>query len=184
MRGAITDQQPNPVFIRLRSALRHLLTALFSRITRSTFAHRHLAPRLAGVQLAIYRRTGNRLHLSALLIPTVIVISRGARTGLRRETPLMCWPLADGTFFVAGSNWGQPAHPAWTANLIAHPDIEIIYRRRRAFATAHLLEGPERDTAWPILEAQWPRYREYEAQAGRPMRIFRLAVVSEWQSIG
>ena len=150
------------------------LALLFSRFTRSRFAQAHLAPRLAAVQMAVFRRTGGRFQLSALLVPTLVVVSRGARSGAIRQTPLMCWPLEDGSFFVAGSNWGRPHHPAWTWNLLADPAVEVIYRRRRFPVKAHLLEGPERALAWPILEAQWPRYRDYESTAGRPMRIFRL----------
>lgn len=152
------------------------LAALLSRVARTSFAQSHLAPRLAVVQMTIYRRTGGRFHLSALLVPTLVLVSRGARTGAIRETPLMCWPLDDGSFYVAGSNWGRPQHPAWTWNLLAHPEVEVMYRRRRSTAKAYLLEGPERDLAWPVLEAQWPRYRDYELTAERSMRIFRLQI--------
>jgi deazaflavin-dependent oxidoreductase (nitroreductase family) len=156
-----------------RIALRPL-SVLLSRATRSSFAQRYLAPRLTGAQMWLYRRTGGRFHVSALLVPTLVLVSRGARTGARRETPLMCWPLPDGSFYVAGSNWGRPQHPAWTWNLLAHPEVEIVFRRRSAHAKAYLLDEAERDAAWPVLEAQWPRYQGYEQMSARPMRIFRL----------
>jgi deazaflavin-dependent oxidoreductase (nitroreductase family) len=144
---------------------------------RSGFAQRHIAPHLAGLQLWLYRRTGNRFQISALLVPSLILVTRGARTGLRRETPLMCWPQGDGTFFVAGTNWGRPNHPAWTANLIADPEAEIVYRRQHQHAKAHLLDADERIVTWSVLEAQWPRYRDYERVSGRSVRIFRLSPV-------
>jgi deazaflavin-dependent oxidoreductase (nitroreductase family) len=153
------------------------LALLLSSITRSRFARRHWAPHFAGIQMWLYRRTGGRFQISALLVPTLVLLTRGARSSLRRETPLMCWPLDDGTFFVAGSNWGRPNHPAWTANLIAHPEAQLVYRRRRRDVKAHLLDAAERDLAWPVLEAQWPHYREYERVAGRTVRIFRLSPI-------
>jgi hypothetical protein len=58
--------------------------------------------------------------------------------------------------------------------LLARPDAQIVVSRRRTRVRAELLEGAERDAAWPVLEAQWPSYREYERQAGREIRIFRL----------
>ena len=58
--------------------------------------------------------------------------------------------------------------------MLAHPEVEIVVARRRSAATAVLLSGAEREAAWPILEAQWPGYRDYERQAGREVRIFRL----------
>jgi deazaflavin-dependent oxidoreductase (nitroreductase family) len=129
---------------------------------------------IAPAQLWLYRLTRGRVQFSALLVPSLVLVTTGARSGLRRETPLMCWPRPDGSYLVCGSNWARPAHPAWTANLLAQPEAEIVVRRRRIPVVAQLLQGAERDAAWPVLEAQWPRYREYERQAGRPLRIFRL----------
>jgi deazaflavin-dependent oxidoreductase (nitroreductase family) len=155
--------------------VRAILAAFFSRVMRTRFAQRRLAPRMARTQMSLYRLTRGRLHLSSLLVPTLILVTTGAKSGLRRETPLMCWPEPGGTFLVAGSNWGQPHHPAWTSNLIAHPEIEIVYKGRSLPVVARQLDGAEREAVWPVLEAQWPRYRDYERAAGRTVRIFRLS---------
>jgi deazaflavin-dependent oxidoreductase (nitroreductase family) len=135
---------------------------------------RYFAPFFPGLQMRLYRWSGGRFQLSALLVPSLVLVHTGARTGLVRETPLICWPQPDGNYLIAGSNWGQPTHPAWTGNLLAHPEAEIVVSRRRLSVTAVLLAGPEREAVWPILEAQWPDYRDYERQAGREVRIFRL----------
>ena len=135
---------------------------------------RYFAPIFPPLQMWLYRITGGRFQLSALLVPSLVLVHTGAKTGQQRETPLICWPQRDGSYFVAGSNWGQPKHPAWTANLLAHPEVEIVVARRRSRATATLLSDADREAAWPILEAQWPGYRDYERQAGREVRIFRL----------
>jgi deazaflavin-dependent oxidoreductase (nitroreductase family) len=141
---------------------------------RTRLMQRYFAPFFPGVQMWLYRRSGGRFQLSALLVPSLVLVHIGAKSGLTRETPLICWPQRDGTYFVAGSNWGQAQHPAWTANVLAHPQVEVVVARRRFPATAVLLTGSEREAAWPILEAQWPGYRDYERQAGREVRIFRL----------
>jgi deazaflavin-dependent oxidoreductase (nitroreductase family) len=157
--------------------IRRLLTALFSRVMRTSFAHKVFTPVIAPAQLWLYRATGGRIQLSAILVPSLVLVTTGAKSGQRRETPLMCWPRPDGTYFVVGSNWGRPHHPAWTANLLVHPDAEIVISRRHLNITARLLDGAERDAAWPVLEAQWPNYREYERQANRQVRIFSLEPV-------
>jgi deazaflavin-dependent oxidoreductase (nitroreductase family) len=154
--------------------IRLLLAAFFSRAMRTRFAQRWLSPHLAPAQMWLYRLTRGRLQVSGILVPTLVLITTGAKSGLRRETPLMCWPDDGGTFLVAGSNWGQPQHPGWTANLIADPHAEVIYERRHMPVTAQLLAADEREKTWPRLEAQWPGYREYERTAGRNVRIFRL----------
>jgi deazaflavin-dependent oxidoreductase (nitroreductase family) len=86
----------------------------------------------------------------------------------------MCLPEPGGSLLVSGSNWGKHSHPSWTANLLAHPQVEIVYRRVRLPVTAQLLDGEERERSWPLLEAQWPGYREYERAAGHAIRVFRL----------
>jgi deazaflavin-dependent oxidoreductase (nitroreductase family) len=154
--------------------LRALLAGFFSRLMRTGFAHRFFTPYVAPVQLWLYRRTGGRFQLSALLLPALMLVTTGAKSGLRRETPLMCLPRPDGSYLVSGSNWGRPHHPAWTTNLLAHPDTEIVVRRRALPVHARLLDGAEREAAWAALEAQFPGYREYERVAGRSIRIFSL----------
>ena len=158
----------------LVARVRNLVAAFFSRLMRTSFAHRVFTPMIAPMQLRLYRLTRGRFQFSAMLVPSLVLVTTGAKSGLRRETPLMCFPRPDGSYLVAGSNWGRPEHPAWTANLIAHPDVEIVVSKRRIPVHAHLLHGADRDAAWPVLEAQWPNYGEYERRAGRPLRIFRL----------
>ena len=156
------------------AAVRTFFAGFFSRIMRTRPMQRYFAPIFPPLQMWLYRVSGGRFQLSALLVPSLVLVHTGAKSGRRRETPLICWPQRDGSYFVAGSNWGQAQHPAWTANVIANPEVEIVVSRRTLTATAHLLHGPERELAWPILEAQWPGYRDYERQAGREVRIFRL----------
>jgi deazaflavin-dependent oxidoreductase (nitroreductase family) len=154
--------------------IRLVLAGFFSRLMRTSFAHRIFTPCIAPAQLWLYRLTGGRFQLSALLVPSLVLVTTGAKSGLRRETPLMCWPRPDGAYLVCGSNWGQPRHPSWTANLLAHPDVEIVVSRRAVPVRARLLADAERDACWPVLEKQWPDYQEYERQAGHPIRIFSL----------
>jgi deazaflavin-dependent oxidoreductase (nitroreductase family) len=156
------------------SWIRVRLAGMFSRLMRTRFARRVFLPHIAPVQLWLYRRTGGRFQLSALVLPSLVLVTTGAKSGLRRETPLMCLPRPDGSYLVAGSNWGQAHHPAWSANLLAHPDAEILVRRGAHPVHARLLEGDEREAAWGLLESQFPGYREYETQAQRHIRIFAL----------
>jgi deazaflavin-dependent oxidoreductase (nitroreductase family) len=154
--------------------IRRLLAAFFSRLMRTRFAHRFFLPYLAPLQMWLFRRTGGRFQLSALLLPSLVLVTTGAKSGLRRETPLMCLPRRDGSYLVSGSNWGQAHHPAWTANLLAHPDAEIVVSRRTLAVRARLVTGDERERAWTEIEAQFPGYRQYESQAQRRIRIFSL----------
>lgn len=150
------------------------LAAFFSWLMRTRLARRLFLPYMAPVQMWLYHRSGGRFQLSSLLLPSLVLISTGAKSGLRRETPLMCFVRPDGSFLVGGSNWGQERHPAWTANLIAQPGVEVVFRRRTLAVRAQLLEGDEREAAWTLIEAQFPGYRKYETTADRRIRIFSL----------
>ncbi len=115
-----------------------------------------------------------RWQLSSALVPSLTLRTTGARSGLPRETVLMCLPRGE-ELVVVGSNFGDARHPAWTANLLAHPEALIRHRGRVRRVTAALVVGAERESLWDELEEQWPEYRAYERDSGRELRIFRLS---------
>jgi deazaflavin-dependent oxidoreductase (nitroreductase family) len=119
------------------------------------------------------RLTGGRVQLSGLGVPTLVLHTIGAKSGLERDIVLMYCP--DGVeMLVTGSNFARDAHPAWTANLLAYPDVAVSRRGRRIEVRATLLDDAEREATWPKLERNWPGYRKYEVTAGRTLRVFRL----------
>ena len=132
---------------------------------------KHVVPR---VDRVINRLSGGRFVLSALLVPSLVLTARGAKTGEQRTTPLATLPEDDGSFLVVGSNFGQPRHPAWTANLLAKPEASVTFQGRTIAVRAHLLEGEERAEAWPRLTQVWPVYDRYVELSGRDLRVFRL----------
>ncbi|MER5546861.1 nitroreductase family deazaflavin-dependent oxidoreductase [Streptomyces sp. NPDC002589] len=135
----------------------------------------HVVPAL---DRSVHRLTGGRFLLSARMLPGVVLTSTGARSGLPRRTPLACMPEADGkSWILVGSNFGRTAHPAWTHNLLAHPDASISWKGRDVRVTARLLEGRERAAVWTALLAFWPPYATYQARVDREIRLFRLTRV-------
>ncbi|UPZ29684.1 nitroreductase family deazaflavin-dependent oxidoreductase [Streptomyces sp. LRE541] len=145
----------------------------------------HVVPAL---DRAVHRLTRGKVLLSAQMLPGVILTARGARSGLPRRTPLACMPEgrtgeggdgsegAVGSWILVGSNFGRTDHPAWTANLLAHPDAEINWKGRDISVTARLLAGAERDAVWRALLEFWPPYATYQARVEREIRLFRIVV--------
>ncbi|MDT0388418.1 nitroreductase family deazaflavin-dependent oxidoreductase [Streptomyces dubilierae] len=124
---------------------------------------------------AVHRLTRGKVLLSAQLLPGVVLTSTGARSGLPRRTPLACMPEDGGRgWILVGSNFGRPGHPAWSHNLLAHPDAEISWKGRDIPVTARLLAGEERAAAWQAVLAFWPPYAAYQARVDREIRVFRL----------
>ncbi|EPH45736.1 nitroreductase family deazaflavin-dependent oxidoreductase [Streptomyces aurantiacus] len=145
------------------------------RRVSATRAFARVAPRFVpALDRAVHRLTRGKVLPSARMLPGVILTSRGAKSGLDRRTPLACVPEDSGSRLLVGSNFGRPGHPAWTANLLAHPDASISLRGRDIPVRARLLTGEERAAAWEAAVAFWPPYATYQARVEREIRLFRL----------
>ncbi|MFJ7043784.1 deazaflavin-dependent nitroreductase [Streptomyces sp. JV178] len=133
----------------------------------------HVIPAL---DRAVHRVTRGKVLLSAQLLPGIVLTATGARSGVPRRTPLACMPEEDGrSWLLIGSNFGRTDHPAWTANLLAHPDAVISWKGEDIPVTARLLQGEERAAAWKELLRFWPPYATYQARVEREIRVFRIS---------
>ena len=101
----------------------------------------------------------------------------GAKSGEPRDAPLMYTADGQGRANVAGTNWAGAKHPAWTANLLAHPDAEITVRGRRMAVHATLIPDAERDAAWAMHGGAMAGLPHYERDSGRTARLFLLTPV-------
>lgn len=146
-------------------------------LTRTRAFRRSAPVLLPPVERVIGALTGGRVQLSALLVPSLVLHTVGAKTAEPRDTALMYTPDGSGRAIVAGTSFARERHPAWTYNLIAHPDAAITVRGKRMPVRASLIPAAEREAAWARIEAQWPGYRAYERDSGRVVRLFRLQPV-------
>ncbi|OIJ69899.1 nitroreductase family deazaflavin-dependent oxidoreductase [Streptomyces mangrovisoli] len=156
------------------------MTAIGTRVVQkvsSTRAFARVAPRVVpALDRAVHRLTRGKVLLSALMLPGVILTSTGARSGLARRTPLACMPETGGrSWILVGSNFGREGHPAWSHNLLAHPEADINRKGADIPVTAVLLEGDEREAVWRELVAFWPPYATYQGRVLREIRLFRIA---------
>lgn len=123
------------------------------------------------------RLTGGRVQLSGLLLPSLVLHTIGAVSGEERDSTLMYCPEPGGRMLVTGSNFARDRHPAWTGNLLKHPDAAVSVRGTRIPVHAEPIGDDEREAVWRELEQHWPGYRGYERASGRVLRIFRLTHV-------
>jgi deazaflavin-dependent oxidoreductase (nitroreductase family) len=153
--------------------------AWFSR----TLFFRRVGPTIMPpLERMMVRLTSGRVPLSGLLLPSLVLHSVGAKSGLERDVTLMYCPVPASTepaahgeqLLIAGSNFARDVHPAWTANLLAHPDAAVSVHGVRIPVRATLVGDGEREAVWHTLEENWPGYRGYERTSGRVLRIFRL----------
>ena len=80
-------------------------------------------------------------------LPVITLATTGARTGQRREVPLVGVPSGD-QIAVIGTRFGQRRTPGWYFNLRADPQAEVGYRGRTVPVVAHEADGDEREAVW------------------------------------
>ena len=155
--------------VRHDSRLGRLLQRVSAQPWFSTFALRVMPT----IDRVAHRASGGRYVVSQLIVPTLVLTTTGAKSGLPRESPLAT--LVDGdAFYVVGSNFGTEKHPAWSGNLLKNPSATVTFAGRTRPVQAHLLTPEEKQEVWPRLLSVWPNYDTYVERSGRDLRVFRL----------
>lgn len=150
-------------------SLQHIAQRLGRRPTVARISSRVMPP----LDRIVHRLTRGRTTLSTLLFPTLMLTTTGRRSGLPRRQPLLY--VRDGeAFVVVGSNFGQAAHPAWSANLLADPHAVVEVLGRRVEVRARLLDAEAKQRLWPQLVRVWPGFDDYVQRSGRDIRVFAL----------
>ncbi|KAA9107656.1 nitroreductase family deazaflavin-dependent oxidoreductase [Microbacterium rhizomatis] len=158
-------------------AIVDIVRRVVAPLTHTRLFRRWAPVLLPPLERFLARATGGRVQVSAILVPSLVLHTRGAKSDEPRDAVLMYTPDGHGRAIVAGSNFADGRHPAWSTNLIAHPDAAITVRGRRMAVHASRVPDGERDAVWARIERQWPGYREYERASGRVVRLFVLQPV-------
>jgi deazaflavin-dependent oxidoreductase (nitroreductase family) len=75
---------------------------------------------------------------------------------------------------IAASKSGAPEHPAWYANLIAHPEVEVEAGGETFRARATDTHGAERDRLWAHHVEERPEFGEYPKKTSRVIPMILL----------
>jgi len=134
----------------------------------------NIRPLVMASDKALFKLTKGRVTVVGIAgMPSLILTVTGRKTGLPRNIALLYVPDGEDILLV-GSNWGDPGHPVWTANLMANPDASVNIRGRTRAVTARQLTSEERAAIWPTLTRTWPVYDSYQSKTDRELRVFRL----------
>lgn len=164
-----------------------LLTPVGIRIAKISWMPNYL-PQIVTVDKSLQKATGGRVTLLDLAgLPNLVLFVKGRKSGIERETPLLCVPadLKDrrgSLIYIAGSNFGQEKPPIWVANLRAAQGRARIRFRRQTFDVAvRELEGADREAARETVIRTWPVFSKYEERTagGRTIPIFELTRVED-----
>jgi deazaflavin-dependent oxidoreductase (nitroreductase family) len=120
----------------------------------------------------LLRITRGRLG-TGLLLPTALLQTRGARTGLVRRNAVIYFYDGKRVTIVA-SQAGRPGNPAWYYNTCANPDVLLGGEPFRA----EIVQGEAaRARLWELADRVFPAfasYRDSAALSGREIPILQL----------
>jgi deazaflavin-dependent oxidoreductase (nitroreductase family) len=119
-----------------------------------------------------FRRRGGRARF--FKAPSLILFTKGRKTGLPRETPLLYLSLPNDEVALVASNGGDDRTPAWCLNLLAEPDVEAQIGSDRRRFTARLAGAEERRELWPRMVDLYSGYAKYQTKTEREIPIVLL----------
>ena len=119
----------------------------------------------------LHRLSGGRVFNTLGGDEVCFVTMTGARSGRRLTIPLMYVPYREGVLLVA-SQTGRPTNPVWYHNLVKHPDIEVVHRRRKMQLRARLAEPDEKPELWPLCDQHYAPFADYRQRTERDIPIF------------
>lgn len=120
-----------------------------------------------------YVETGGRDGHLWRGVPTLLLTTRGRRSGLLRRTALIYGRDGD-NYLVVGSSGGSPRHPAWYLNILADPQVEVQVRAETFRARARTATADERPALWRTMTSIFPTYDQYQAKASREIPLVIL----------
>ncbi|GAB2794419.1 nitroreductase family deazaflavin-dependent oxidoreductase [Amycolatopsis magusensis] len=157
----------------------HPLLTRLGRTRAFTAVAPHVLPRL---DMVVHRMTRGRWLPSRMLLPTVVLTTRGHRSGQERATPLCAHRFGDGSWLVAATNFGREDHPAWSTNLLRHPHGTVTADHPPHAVTATLLNGEDVARQRQHILRVLPVFDYYAARARRDIRVFHLMPVDPERS--
>lgn len=149
----MSEKQPRPIS-RVQMRLMKLLMTPFSRWN----ARRYL--RTNGTSMG--RFNGRDICVARMT---------GAKTGRRRDVPLMYVPYNEGVLLVA-SLGGAPEHPTWYHNLVKNPEVDVQVMGETLELRARIASPQEKAELWPVCVEHYPDYALYQARTERDIPVF------------
>jgi len=105
---------------------------------------------------------------------TLLLTTKGRRSGEPRTSPLIYAPYGDDAYTVVASKGGSDEPPAWYLNLVESPDVEVQVRGDRFKARARTASAEEKPEMWKTMAAEWPAYDDYQRQTEREIPVVVL----------
>ena len=104
-------------------------------------------------------------------VPTLLLTTRGRKSGKLRRTALIYGKDGEGRYLLVASKGGAPEHPSWYLNLAAHPEVEVQVGADKFAARARTADAREKPRLWQLMTSIWPDYDGYQKKTGRDIPV-------------
>jgi deazaflavin-dependent oxidoreductase (nitroreductase family) len=132
-----------------------------------------LTSALLRVQHKVYVATDGRVGHRMIGVPTLMLYTKGRKSGQTRNNSLVY--ARDGDDYVlVPSNGGADKAPGWLFNVEADPSVEVQVKRDRSPGTARVVRRgePDFERLWKIVnENNHDRYDAYQRQTERQIPL-------------
>ena len=109
-------------------------------------------------------------------VHTLLLTTRGRRSGKARRTPLI-YGRDGNRYLVVASMGGADEHPEWYRNIVADPNVRVQVAADRFPARARPASPDEKAQLWPLMVDIWPDYDEYQTRTDRDIPVVVLEPV-------
>jgi deazaflavin-dependent oxidoreductase (nitroreductase family) len=116
-----------------------------------------------------------KLGWDAAGMPVLELTTVGRKSGEPRAVMLTSPLQEDDTIVIVASRGGDDHHPAWYLNLVAHPEVQVVWKGKpRAPMTARVATTDERARMWPLITAKYKNYAGYQEKTDREIPLVLL----------
>ena len=105
--------------------------------------------------------------------PTLLLTTRGRKSGLLRRTALI-YGVDGEDYVIVASRGGHSKHPAWYLNLVENPEVEVQVGGEKFTAQARTAAPEEKARLWSLMTKVYPTYDSYQAKTKREIPVIVL----------
>jgi deazaflavin-dependent oxidoreductase (nitroreductase family) len=128
---------------------------------------------LGAEHVRVYRETNGEQGYLWNGVPTLLVTTKGRKSGEPRTIPIIYTPVGD-AYVIIASKGGSPTHPKWYLNVLDDPNVEVQVKADKFKAKARTAESPEREQLWAEAVKAWPNYDIYQSRTERRIPVVVL----------
>jgi deazaflavin-dependent oxidoreductase (nitroreductase family) len=107
-------------------------------------------------------------------VPTLLLTTKGRKSGIARRTALIYGRDGD-AFIIVASKGGHPSNPLWYENLVNDPEVEIQVGAEVISARASTITDQlSYERNWKMMVGIWPGFDEYKAKTSRVIPLVAI----------